>query len=108
MEHDGESDADTAMKTRERRKDGYPGFIGGLSVLEVRDMTTYYDSRTKDGLPTLPRTSGEMISFFMDGGSLTIRGSGTEPKIKYYIECFEAEGTKVVDSVVRDVIHMLT
>lgn len=34
-----------------------------------------------------------MITFRFDNGALfTLRNSGTEPKIKYYIECSSTEG----------------
>ncbi|KAL1741168.1 hypothetical protein HDZ31DRAFT_46000 [Schizophyllum fasciatum] len=66
----------------------YPHTIGGLGVTAVSDLTTYYDSRY--GTPRLPRSSGQMIQFWAKGGdvkiTLTLRTSGTEPKIKYYLE----------------------
>lgn len=38
-------------------------------------------------------TSSEMITFTLESGSITtLRASGTEPKIKYYIELKTAPG----------------
>lgn len=68
----------------------YPTTIGGLTVSSVRDLTIGYDSSTADQLPTLPvSSSSQMITFkFADqAGEVTLRTSGTEPKVKYYIEC---------------------
>ena len=61
--------------------------VGRFNVTGVRDMTLGYDSRTADHVPVLPKQSGQMITFYLDNGtSATIRTSGTEPKIKWYIE----------------------
>ena len=47
-----------------------------------------YDLGMPDGKPTLPWTPGDMmITFRLSGGAeLTLRASGTEPKLKYYLE----------------------
>ena len=67
----------------------YPTELGGqYYVTEVRDLTTGYDSsqlNKKAILPTDPKT--QMITFrFSNGIVATLRTSGTEPKIKYYVE----------------------
>lgn len=66
----------------------YPGRIGGLRVESVRDMGTGADTAMADGRTTLPWSQGDkMITFrFLDNGFCTIRASGTEPKLKYYID----------------------
>ena len=47
-----------------------------------------YDSREPDHKPRLPvSASSEMITFYFECGAVaTLRGSGTEPKLKYYVE----------------------
>ena len=45
-----------------------------------------YDSSTKNKKPTLPLQYSEMLTFFFDNAMLTLRMSGTEPLLKYYIE----------------------
>ena len=61
-----------------------PGYCPS-SVLRLRDVTRGYDSNGDAGLPITPES--EMLMFeFENGCSITIRGSGTEPKIKYYCE----------------------
>ncbi|KAI5248905.1 hypothetical protein E4T43_01112 [Aureobasidium subglaciale] len=65
-----------------------PAKVGGRTILRWRDLTIGYDSATPDNKPTLPiDPSSQMISCELEGNvSFTVRGSGTEPKIKFYIE----------------------
>jgi len=73
---------------RLRQDKKYPTEIGRWKVKRVRDVTIGYDSGEADLKSKLPVTPGtEMITFFLENGCVcTIRGSGTEPKLKYYIE----------------------
>ncbi|KAK9473992.1 uncharacterized protein V1510DRAFT_413294 [Dipodascopsis tothii] len=67
----------------------YPKTVGARRVTYWRDLTEGYDSATADHVPQLPVSrSSEMITFALDGEAVrvTIRGSGTEPKLKVYIE----------------------
>lgn len=65
----------------------YPTEICGLKVNRVRDlMYPGYDSSTKNKRPTLPLQYSEMLTFFFDKAMITLRMSGTEPLLKYYIE----------------------
>lgn len=58
-----------------------PGAIGGLAVTEARDF--------RAGVPGLPKSN--VVAYLLEGGSrVTLRPSGTEPKIKYYFELREA------------------
>uniref|UniRef100_A0A914C422 Phosphoglucomutase (alpha-D-glucose-1,6-bisphosphate-dependent) n=1 Tax=Acrobeloides nanus TaxID=290746 RepID=A0A914C422_9BILA len=73
----------------DHRKDlKYPAQIGGQKVRFIRDLTTGYDNEQVGNKAVLPlSTSSEMITFTLENGSIaTLRASGTEPKIKYYIE----------------------
>jgi len=74
--------------TRLRKDKKYPTEIGRWKVKRVRDVTIGYDSAEPDFKCKLPVTPGtEMITFFFENGCVcTFRGSGTEPKLKYYIE----------------------
>uniref|UniRef100_A0A915ELV9 Phosphoglucomutase-2 n=1 Tax=Ditylenchus dipsaci TaxID=166011 RepID=A0A915ELV9_9BILA len=72
-----------------RKNLDYPKQIGSNNTVKyVRDLTTGYDNEQPDNKAILPlSTSSEMITFTLDSGSIvTLRASGTEPKIKYYIE----------------------
>ncbi|KAM5531828.1 hypothetical protein V8D89_014527 [Ganoderma adspersum] len=71
----------------------YPRTLAGLEVTSVRDLTVGYDSANPPTYkPALPLSSGHMIQFRaenkVDGTKITLttRTSGTEPKIKYYLE----------------------
>jgi len=86
----------------------YPHFIGGLNISSVRDLTTGYDS-TKPPLykPDLPLSAGHMVTFRASSPNqyikinLTIRTSGTEPKIKFYLEGSGADRTAVKETLVK-------
>ena len=67
---------------------GYLDHCGGVKVNFIRDVTKGKDINAPVDLSPLPATPGsEMLMFSFDNGcTVTLRTSGTEPKIKYYIE----------------------
>lgn len=71
----------------------YPQVIAGEPVRAVRDLGRGYDSAAPDHKPLLPwLPSDMMITFTLQGGAvLTLRASGTEPKLKYYLEVADAD-----------------
>lgn len=72
----------------ERIRAAYPKKIGRWDVAHVRDLTVGFDDNQPENKPILPVSkSTQMITFtFANGCVATLRGSGTEPKLKYYIE----------------------
>ncbi|XP_017835874.1 glucose 1,6-bisphosphate synthase [Drosophila busckii] len=68
----------------------YPTSVldGDYEIEHVRDLTTGYDSSTSDKKAVLPVSSStQMITFtFKNGVVITLRTSGTEPKMKYYAD----------------------
>ncbi|THW39315.1 hypothetical protein D6D22_06354 [Aureobasidium pullulans] len=80
--------SDVTNAVFERIRQNKPTHVGRRSILRWRDLTIGYDSATPDNKPTLPvDKSSQMISCELDGNvHFTVRGSGTEPKIKFYIE----------------------
>ncbi|XP_062408606.1 glucose 1,6-bisphosphate synthase [Sardina pilchardus] len=77
--------------TRLRNFEGenvYPKSCGGYNIVNVRDVTTGYDSSRPDQKCVLPVTkSSQMVTFTLQNGVVaTLRTSGTEPKIKFYTE----------------------
>lgn len=86
-------------------RNSYPTKIGNSTIKYVRDLTTGYDSSQPNNKAVLPlSTTSEMITFTLDNGNIvTIRGSGTEPKIKYYLELRTKPGkrTEEVDSILK-------
>lgn len=80
-------------------KSGYPATLGSKKITNVRDLTTGYDSSSTDGKATLPVSkSSDNVTFELENGEviMTIRTSGTEPKLKFYI-C--ARGHSLEDSI---------
>jgi phosphoglucomutase len=67
----------------------HPTTIGKRGIVRWRDLTLGYDSKSQDHKPDLPvDVASQMITCELDDGAVfTVRGSGTEPKIKLYIEC---------------------
>lgn len=60
-----------------------PASVGGLAVVETRDY--------RAGVPGLPKSN--VVACLLEGGSrVTLRPSGTEPKVKYYFELRETPG----------------
>eukprot|EP00123_Amoebidium_parasiticum_P017767 comp23982_c0_seq1/m.42575 comp23982_c0_seq1/g.42575 ORF comp23982_c0_seq1/g.42575 comp23982_c0_seq1/m.42575 type:complete len:606 (-) comp23982_c0_seq1:310-2127(-) len=102
-----------------RIRPNYPTKLGRFPLKAVRDMTVGYDSNYADLKPRLPLTpDAQMITFYFENGAVvTVRGSGTEPKLKYYSEmtgkitCEEdkdkvaAELQEVVNAIISDFLH---
>merc|ERR1711890_131874 len=74
----------------------YPTTLGPYKISGIRDLNKGYDSRTTDKKATHPIQSSHMITFYFENGAtLTLRTSGTEPKIKYYLEMVSDSYEKV-------------
>ncbi len=59
--------------------------VGPYTIKRVRDLEVGFDSATEDGKATLPKS--KVLTYEFNGGCvMTLRPSGTEPKLKYYIE----------------------
>ncbi|KAI0085419.1 hypothetical protein BDY19DRAFT_996767 [Irpex rosettiformis] len=95
----------------------YPHTIGGLKITSVRDLTVGYDSTNPPTFkPTLPLSSGHMIQFRaespVDGTKITLTTrrvtSGTEPKIKYYLEGSGKDAKAVKDVLQRVIVELGT
>lgn len=86
-----------------RNNGKYPEKCGEFEISNIRDLTTGYDSMQKDKKAILPTSkSTQMITFFFaNGATCTIRGSGTEPKLKYYIEYHDADKQKATETLAR-------
>ena len=90
--------------------------IASWSVTRLRDLVEPYDSASEDNKPDLPIVKGNyMITCWLattattedaEASSVrfTIRASGTEPKIKLYLEC-RASSQKAVEQDVWDAVR---
>lgn len=88
-----------------------PKTVGDFDVVAWRDLTVGYDSTTADGVPVLPLdSSSQMITAtlhpqigYKEGENVrfTCRGSGTEPKLKVYIEGTSHQGEANAQALAR-------
>eukprot|EP00770_Monocercomonoides_exilis_P010149 MONOS_10098.1-p1 / transcript=MONOS_10098.1 / gene=MONOS_10098 / organism=Monocercomonoides_exilis_PA203 / gene_product=phosphoglucomutase (PGM) / transcript_product=phosphoglucomutase (PGM) / location=Mono_scaffold00444:11540-13273(+) / protein_length=554 / sequence_SO=supercontig / SO=protein_coding / is_pseudo=false len=85
-----------------------------LTISSVRDLHTGFDSTSADHVATLPVSpEAEMLTLtFTNGAVITVRTSGTEPKIKWYSELtgpnrdeVVRELQMVVDAVVENLLQ---
>ncbi|KAK8206903.1 hypothetical protein M8818_004738 [Zalaria obscura] len=80
--------AETTNQVFESIRARKPTHVGSRRILQWRDLLTGYDSSTPDHKPLLPvDKTAQMITCVLERDVVfTVRGSGTEPKIKLYIE----------------------
>ena len=90
-------------------QDSHPTSIGKRKILRWRDLTVGYDSADPNGKPDLPiDATAQMITCVLDKVVFTARGSGTEPKVKLYIEAkatTSAEAKKLANEVLQDLLR---
>lgn len=77
-------------------KNTYPRKLGSYTIKNIRDLTTGFDDTQPDNKAVLPTSSSsQMITFYFENSCvITIRTSGTEPKIKYYSELCSKPGVE--------------
>ena len=102
----------TRIREWNSRPSCYPERIGNALVEHVRDLTAPFDSEQPNKIPILPTSSSsQMITFkFNNGVVLTLRTSGTEPKIKWYSEIYSKNKNgveEILNQTVQDVINEL-
>lgn len=82
----GKSGAEEIQQMMENYRSNPPKEINGLQVISVKDYLTQCETNLitkKEYLIDLPKA--DVLQFFLEGGSkITVRPSGTEPKIKFY------------------------
>ncbi|SBT34133.1 phosphoglucomutase, putative [Plasmodium ovale wallikeri] len=71
-----------------RCQGSYKTTLGSYKIIHIRDLTTGYDSTTSDKKSLISPTpdSQNITLHFENTAILTIRASGTEPKVKWYGE----------------------
>jgi len=95
-----------------RNEGNYPTMLGPKKILRIRDVTTGLDTGAPDKKCQWDRISAQMITLYLeDDIVVTLRTSGTEPKIKWYAECCsnspelaKGELEKVVNAIVKDIM----
>ena len=99
--------------------------LGGKKVLKIRDIQTSvsYDPNSPDKKEAVSLPKSNVLQFFLEGGTIvSARPSGTEPKIKFYINtktevggakcdgCLKAtkeEASKLCDAIEKDINKIL-
>ncbi len=88
----GKSGADEIKQMMTNFRNNPPQEIGGSKVAVWKDYQTL-EQTAADGTKTkmdMPTTSNVLQWFCEDGTKISVRPSGTEPKIKFYIEIKDA------------------
>ncbi len=89
----GKTGADEIQAMMKNFRANPPKSLGGSEVVTIKDYADLNLTDVKSGTITkmdMPTTSNVLQFFTADGSKVSIRPSGTEPKIKFYIE---AKGT---------------
>ena len=79
--------------------------LGGIKINKVRD---YEKNISLNGI-TIPKS--DVLQFVLEDGSMvTVRPSGTEPKIKFYISCRDVPGKKLQNAknIVDGKVELIT
>lgn len=109
----GKSGADEIKAMMDNFRANPPKEIGGSAVKLIKDYKTLKVTDVQGDVNELdmPETSNVLQYFTEDGTKISVRPSGTEPKIKFYIEvkgemgcpkCYksaDAEAEKKVEAV---------
>jgi phosphoglucomutase len=84
----GKSGAEEIKAMMENFRANPPKEIGGSQVVLTKDYKTLQatDAAGKQTALDMPETSNVLQYFTADGTKISVRPSGTEPKIKFYIE----------------------
>ena len=87
----GKSGADEIKAMMDNFRANPPKEIGGSAVSLTKDYKTLKATDAKGNVTALdmPETSNVLQYFTEDGTKISVRPSGTEPKIKFYIEVFD-------------------
>ena len=84
----GKSGADEIRQMMEQFRANPPKELAGLPVMFVRDFKTMKQQDAAGNITSLdmPEPSNVLQYFSSEGDKVSVRPSGTEPKIKFYIE----------------------
>ena len=90
----GKSGADEIKAMMENLRTNRPTEIAGSKVICAKDFGTLkqYDGEGNETDIDMPATSNVLQYFCEDGTKVSVRPSGTEPKIKFYLELKDTMG----------------
>ena len=113
----GKTGADEIQAMMKNFRANPPKSLGGSEVVTIKDYADLNLTDAKSGSVSkmdMPTTSNVLQFFTADGSKVSIRPSGTEPKIKFYIEakgtmkcagCYDkanAEAAAKIESIKKD------
>ena len=93
----GKSGADEIVAMMKNFRENPPKQLGGSPVVRIKDYSDLNERNLKTGEVSkldFPTTSNVLQFFTESGDKISVRPSGTEPKIKFYIEVREDMGGK--------------
>ncbi len=113
----GKSGAEEIHDMMAQYRQNPPRSLGGVEVSVVKDYLTSTETRLADGSTLgIDFPKSDVLQFFLsDGSKITVRPSGTEPKIKFYfgakaplarVEDFEAVRGQLAEKVKRITLDM--
>jgi phosphoglucomutase len=85
---EGASGMDVMRGIMESYRKAQPATLGGLKVTRIRDVKTgkTWETAAPAAARAIDLPASDVIQWYLeDGTTVTVRPSGTEPKIKYYI-----------------------
>lgn len=85
----GKSGAEEIQAMMKQFRENPPKTLAGSEVVTVKDYLSLKATDVKTGTVTemdMPATSNVLQYFTADGSKVSVRPSGTEPKIKFYME----------------------
>lgn len=85
----GKSGAEEISRMMSEYRNNPPKEIAGSEVIRIKDYQTLKAKDLRNGQETaleMPAASNVLQFFTADGSKISVRPSGTEPKIKFYIE----------------------
>ena len=90
----GKTGADEIKAMMENLRTNRPKEIAGSKVVLARDFKTLkkFDADVNESDIDMPATSNVLQYFCEDGTKISVRPSGTEPKIKFYLEVKDTMG----------------
>jgi phosphoglucomutase len=85
----GKSGAEEIQQMMKDYRNNPPQEIAGSKIVTIKDFITLRQTDTISGVVSdlvMPTTADVLQYFTADGSKISVRPSGTEPKIKFYIE----------------------
>ncbi|MCF8358133.1 MAG: phospho-sugar mutase [Prolixibacteraceae bacterium] len=85
----GQRGAEEIKQMMEQFRNNPPSELGGARLAVVKDYLTLTEKNlvTNDSKPIDQKVTSDVLQFFTeDGSKISVRPSGTEPKIKFYFE----------------------